>query len=170
MHLSFFHVGAFTSRAFSGKPAAVCPLNAWLDDRLLRLVAAETIFLRLHFSCRDAISMNCAGSRLVVSKALRTRHTGFCLCHRANSCSKSGFGSLRDTVQRDRFDPLFAGSLLRRSQLERTKNARQLSERGGEIRCEAGTKRFVLKGNACLRLRVTCGIDEEILPGPLVRN
>jgi predicted PhzF superfamily epimerase YddE/YHI9 len=41
MHLPVFHVDAFTSRAFAGNPAAVCPLNSWLDDELLRLVAAE---------------------------------------------------------------------------------------------------------------------------------
>ena len=41
MHLPVFHVDAFTSRAFAGNPAAVCPLSAWLDDGLLRLVAAE---------------------------------------------------------------------------------------------------------------------------------
>jgi predicted PhzF superfamily epimerase YddE/YHI9 len=41
MHLPVFHVDAFTSRAYAGNPAAVCPLNAWLDDELLRLVAAE---------------------------------------------------------------------------------------------------------------------------------
>ncbi|MFY9908247.1 MAG: PhzF family phenazine biosynthesis protein [Candidatus Sulfotelmatobacter sp.] len=41
MHLPVFHVDAFTSRAFAGNPAAVCPLNSWLDDELLRLVASE---------------------------------------------------------------------------------------------------------------------------------
>lgn len=41
MSLPVFHVDAFTTRAFSGNPAAVCPLAAWLDDGLLGLVAAE---------------------------------------------------------------------------------------------------------------------------------
>ena len=41
MHIPLFHVDAFTNQAFCGNPAAVCPLNAWLDDRLLRKVAAE---------------------------------------------------------------------------------------------------------------------------------
>ncbi len=36
-----FHVDAFTAKAFGGNPAAVCPLQEWLDDELLRLVAAE---------------------------------------------------------------------------------------------------------------------------------
>lgn len=41
MHLRVFHVDAFTAKAFAGNPAAVCPLAEWLDDDLLRAVAAE---------------------------------------------------------------------------------------------------------------------------------
>lgn len=37
-----FHVNAFTNQQpFSGNPAAVCPLQGWLDDGLMRKVAAE---------------------------------------------------------------------------------------------------------------------------------
>jgi PhzF family phenazine biosynthesis protein len=41
MYLPVFHVDAFTAKAFGGNPAAVCPLTKWLDDDLLRAVAAE---------------------------------------------------------------------------------------------------------------------------------
>jgi len=41
MYLRVFHVDAFTARPFAGNPAAVCPLAEWLDDDLLRAVAAE---------------------------------------------------------------------------------------------------------------------------------
>ncbi len=41
MHIPLFHVDAFASQPFRGNPAAVCPLQAWLDDELLRKVAAE---------------------------------------------------------------------------------------------------------------------------------
>lgn len=41
MPLTVFHVDAFTARPFAGNPAAVCPLAAWLDDGMLRAVAAE---------------------------------------------------------------------------------------------------------------------------------
>lgn len=41
MRIPLFHVNAFTNRAFGGNPAAVCPLQDWLDDALLRKVAAE---------------------------------------------------------------------------------------------------------------------------------
>ena len=41
MRIPLFHLNAFTNRPFSGNPAAVCPLQKWLDDGLLRKVAAE---------------------------------------------------------------------------------------------------------------------------------
>ncbi len=41
MRIPLFHVDAFSDRPFSGNPAAVCPLQAWLDDGLLLKVAAE---------------------------------------------------------------------------------------------------------------------------------
>lgn len=41
MRIPLFHLNVFTNRPFSGNPAAVCPLQDWLDDGLLRKVAAE---------------------------------------------------------------------------------------------------------------------------------
>jgi PhzF family phenazine biosynthesis protein len=41
MELQLFHLDAFTSQPFRGNPAAVCPLQEWLDDELLLRVAAE---------------------------------------------------------------------------------------------------------------------------------
>jgi predicted PhzF superfamily epimerase YddE/YHI9 len=41
MPIAIFHVNAFTASPFAGNPAAVCPLADWLDDDLLRSVAAE---------------------------------------------------------------------------------------------------------------------------------
>ncbi|HEV2399775.1 MAG TPA: PhzF family phenazine biosynthesis protein [Candidatus Sulfotelmatobacter sp.] len=41
MRIPCFHVDAFASRPFSGNPAAVCFLDSWLDDAMLRKVAAE---------------------------------------------------------------------------------------------------------------------------------
>ena len=50
MRIPLYHVNAFTNRPFSGNPAAVCPLQDWLDDGWLRKVVAannlsETAFL-----------------------------------------------------------------------------------------------------------------------------
>jgi PhzF family phenazine biosynthesis protein len=41
MHIPLYHVNAFSEAAYSGNPAAVCLLDSWLDDVLLRKVAAE---------------------------------------------------------------------------------------------------------------------------------
>lgn len=41
MKLPIYQVDAFTSQVFSGNPAAVCFLDAWIDDRRLQAIAAE---------------------------------------------------------------------------------------------------------------------------------
>ena len=41
MGIPLYHIDAFTSRLFAGNPAAVCPLEEWLEDRLLQAIAAE---------------------------------------------------------------------------------------------------------------------------------
>ncbi len=41
MKLSLFQVDAFASRVFRGNPAAVVPLEGWLDDRTLQSIATE---------------------------------------------------------------------------------------------------------------------------------
>jgi PhzF family phenazine biosynthesis protein len=41
MKLPLYQVDAFASRLFSGNPAAVVPLERWLDDRTLQSIAAE---------------------------------------------------------------------------------------------------------------------------------
>ena len=41
MRLPFFQVDAFADRPFTGNPAAVMPLDRWLDDAILQAIAAE---------------------------------------------------------------------------------------------------------------------------------
>jgi PhzF family phenazine biosynthesis protein len=41
MKLKLFQIDAFAERVFSGNPAAVCPLEAWLPDAMLQAIAAE---------------------------------------------------------------------------------------------------------------------------------
>jgi PhzF family phenazine biosynthesis protein len=36
-----FQIDAFTSTLYTGNPAAVCPLEYWLDDRVMQLIARE---------------------------------------------------------------------------------------------------------------------------------
>ncbi len=41
MQIPIYQVDAFTSRVFSGNPAAVCPLESWLPDETLLAIATE---------------------------------------------------------------------------------------------------------------------------------
>jgi predicted PhzF superfamily epimerase YddE/YHI9 len=41
MKIRQYQVDAFATRAFEGNPAAVCPLDSWLDDSLLQAIAEE---------------------------------------------------------------------------------------------------------------------------------
>jgi len=41
MKLKQYQVDAFATRVFEGNPAAVCPLESWLDDSLLQAIANE---------------------------------------------------------------------------------------------------------------------------------
>jgi PhzF family phenazine biosynthesis protein len=49
MKYKIYQVDAFTDKVFGGNPAAVCPLDKWLEDELLQKIAmennlAETVF------------------------------------------------------------------------------------------------------------------------------
>ncbi|HMP29478.1 MAG TPA: PhzF family phenazine biosynthesis isomerase, partial [Saprospiraceae bacterium] len=51
-----YQIDAFTDKVFSGNPAAVCPLDTWLDDALMQNIAlennlAETVF----YVCMDGV-------------------------------------------------------------------------------------------------------------------
>ena len=39
--LPFFQVDAFAERPLTGNPAAVLPLDKWLDDAVMQAIAAE---------------------------------------------------------------------------------------------------------------------------------
>lgn len=41
MKIQLYQVDAFTSKLFSGNPAAVCPLDEWLADDVLQAIAGE---------------------------------------------------------------------------------------------------------------------------------
>lgn len=41
MKIPIYQIDAFTSKVFSGNPAAVCPLDEWLEDSILQSIALE---------------------------------------------------------------------------------------------------------------------------------
>jgi len=43
MEIPLYQIDAFTGCVFGGNPAAVCPLEAWIDDRLMQKIALEAV-------------------------------------------------------------------------------------------------------------------------------
>ena len=41
MEIPLYQIDAFTDATFAGNPAAVCPLEGWLDDERMQAIAAE---------------------------------------------------------------------------------------------------------------------------------
>ena len=41
MKLKIYQADAFTNKLFSGNPAAICPLNEWIDDDIMQKIALE---------------------------------------------------------------------------------------------------------------------------------
>jgi len=52
MRLPLYQVDAFTGRVFSGNPAAVCPLERWLDEATMQAIAAENNLAETAFFVR----------------------------------------------------------------------------------------------------------------------
>jgi hypothetical protein len=51
--LQLYQVDAFTDRVFSGNPAAVVPLERWLDERLMQRIANENNLAETAFFVPD---------------------------------------------------------------------------------------------------------------------
>lgn len=51
--LPLYQVDAFTGRLFAGNPAAICPLDEWLDGRLMQSIAAENNLSETAFFTRQ---------------------------------------------------------------------------------------------------------------------
>lgn len=54
MKLPFAQIDAFADRPFTGNPAAVMPLESWLDDAVLQAIAAENNLAETAFLVPDA--------------------------------------------------------------------------------------------------------------------
>jgi predicted PhzF superfamily epimerase YddE/YHI9 len=54
MELPLFQVDAFTDKLFSGNPAAICPLEAWLPDATLQAIASENNLSETAFFVRNS--------------------------------------------------------------------------------------------------------------------
>src|SRR5579862_8989567 len=54
MKLKLFQVDAFSPGVFGGNPAAIVPLDSWLDDKLMRDIANENNLAETAFFVRTA--------------------------------------------------------------------------------------------------------------------
>lgn len=54
MRLPLWQIDAFTERVFSGNPAAVCVLGAWLPDETMAAIAAENNLAETAFLVKEA--------------------------------------------------------------------------------------------------------------------
>ena len=54
MKIPVYQVDAFTSAVFAGNPAAVCLLDSWIQDQILRAIAAENNLSETAFLVRNS--------------------------------------------------------------------------------------------------------------------
>jgi PhzF family phenazine biosynthesis protein len=103
--LPFLQVDAFADRPFTGNPAAVMPLDAWLEDDLLQRIAAENNLSETAFLVPDATG--------AANYELRwfTPSTEVVMCGHATLASGHAILSTEPTRDRVRFRTRKAGIL-----------------------------------------------------------
>jgi len=88
MKIAYYHVDAFTDKPFAGNPAGVCPLDAWLPDATLQMIAAENNLSETaffvpagdHYNLRwftPAIEVDLCGHATLASGYVLTHHLGY---------------------------------------------------------------------------------------------
>ena len=59
MQIPIYQIDAFSNEIFKGNPAAVCPLNSWLDDTTLKRIAQENnLSETAYFTKEDETTFN----------------------------------------------------------------------------------------------------------------
>lgn len=56
MEIPLYQIDAFTCRVFGGNPAAICPLETWIDDELMQKIAQENNLFETAFIVRKGKS------------------------------------------------------------------------------------------------------------------
>jgi PhzF family phenazine biosynthesis protein len=69
MKLPLYQVDSFATEVFRGNPAAVCPLDAWLDERTMQAIAMENALSETAFFVREAGSPDRFAIRWFTPKA-----------------------------------------------------------------------------------------------------
>ncbi len=63
--LPIYQIDAFSSQVFSGNPAAVCPLETWIEDSLMQAIARENNLSVSAFLSERATDTTSRGSHLL---------------------------------------------------------------------------------------------------------
>jgi len=58
MKLSIYQIDAFANKPFEGNPAAIVPLDSWLDDQVLQSIAEENNLAETAFFVKEANGFN----------------------------------------------------------------------------------------------------------------
>jgi len=58
MKIPIYHIDAFTGTLFAGNPAAVCPLERWIDDATMQSIAAENNLAETAFLVRSGVGFD----------------------------------------------------------------------------------------------------------------
>ena len=53
MRIPIYQIDAFTKVPFAGNPAAICPLEQWLEDDVMQAIAAENNLAEIAFFVSD---------------------------------------------------------------------------------------------------------------------
>lgn len=110
MRLPLYQVDTFTPKIFRGNPAAVCPLESWLDDETMQQIAAENNLAETAFFVKEPSGYHirwftpttevdlCGHATLAAAHVLFT--------HRGYACVKVTFHSRSGTLHVTRDDTL----------------------------------------------------------------
>jgi PhzF family phenazine biosynthesis protein len=88
MKIPTYQVDAFTGKVFKGNPAAVCPLEHWIEDQMLQNIALENNLSETAFFVRKEdyfeirwftpkVEVNLCGHATLASAHVIFRHLGF---------------------------------------------------------------------------------------------
>jgi len=121
MKLQIFQVDAFTNHLFKGNPAAICPLDNWLEDTVMQAIAAEN---------------NLSETAFFVQQNDVFQIRWFTPAVGINEDPVTGSAHTK-------LIPFWAEKLDKESM-----TARQLSQRGGELRCTYLGDRVEISGQA----------------------
>ncbi len=58
MNIDLYQIDAFASKVFEGNPAAVCPLNSWIDNAMMQQIAMENNLSETAFFVKEGSQFN----------------------------------------------------------------------------------------------------------------